>query len=96
MYGISKKEIKNEFFFAANLNYCIWLIHSRFNNRRVKNLHERCFPLQYSIRAFLYEEVMEKDVSVSVHYKNIQTLAVEKFIIKNGMSPAVVSDIFLP
>ena len=39
---------------------------------------------------------MEKDGSVSIHCKNIQTLAFEMFEIKNDMSPAIISDIYLP
>ena len=36
------------------------------------------------------------DGLVSIHYKNIQGLVIEMFKIKNGMSTAVVTDIFLP
>ena len=39
---------------------------------------------------------MEKDGSVSIRYKNIQTLAVKMFKIKNAIYSAIVSDIFLP
>ena len=42
-----------------------------------------------------YEEVMEKDGLVSIHYKNIQKFAVEMFKVKNVISPAFFSDIFL-
>ena len=43
-----------------------------------------------------YKEVMEKDGSVSIHYKQIQVFAVKIFKIKNGPYPVIVSDIFLP
>ena len=81
---------------SAQFNYCalIWMIQSRFINRRIKNLHKRCLPLVYSDKTSLYEEVLKKDGSVSIHYKTFnQTLAVE--ILKNDMLTAVVSDIFL-
>ena len=38
---------------------------------------------------------MQKDGSVSIYYKNIQILVVEMFKIKNGMSPAIASNILL-
>ena len=41
-----------------------------------------------------YEELLEKDGSVSIHHKNIQSLAIEMFQIKHGQSPEIVSDIF--
>ena len=58
------------------------MIHGHFNNSRVKNLHRRCVGLIYSDKTSSYEDVMEKDGSVSIHYKNIPTLAVEMFKIK--------------
>ena len=41
-----------------------------------------------------YEELLEKDGSVSIHHKNIQSFAPEMFQIKHGHSPEIVSDIF--
>ena len=41
-----------------------------------------------------YEELLEKDGAVSIHHKNIQSLAIEMFQIKHGQSPEIVSDIF--
>ena len=43
-----------------------------------------------------YKEVMEKDGSVSIDYKQIQVFAVKMFKIKNGTYPVIASDIFLP
>ena len=40
-----------------------------------------------------YEELLEKDGSVSIHHKNIQSLAIEVFQIKNRQSPESVSNI---
>ena len=41
------------------------------------------------------EEVLERDGSVSIHHKNIETFAVEMFKIKYNIFPETVSDIFL-
>ena len=71
------------------------MIRSRFNNNRVKYLHKRCLRLIYNHKTSSYEELLEKDGSVSIQYKNIQTLAVEMFKIENGMSPQIVSYVFL-
>ena len=70
--------------------------HSRFNKSRVKILHKRRLRLIYNDKTSSYKEVLEKDGLVSVHHKNFQTLAGEIFKIKNGMSPVIVFNIFLP
>ena len=41
-----------------------------------------------------YEEVLGKDGSVSVHHRNIQSLAIEMLQIKHGQSCKIVTDIF--
>ena len=83
-------------FFNVQFNYCplIWMLHSRQNNNKIKHLHERCLRLIHNDKLSSYEELLEKDGSVSIHHKNIQSLAIELFQIKHGHSPEIVSDIF--
>ena len=42
-----------------------------------------------------YAELLEKDGSVSVHHRNIQSLAIEMLQIKHGKSRKIVTDIFI-
>ena len=48
----------------------------------IRHLHER------------YLDELLRDNSISIHHRNIQSLATEKFKIKNEMSPEIVRDIF--
>ena len=72
----------------------IWMLHSRQNNNKIKHLHERCLRLIHNDKLPSYEELLEKDGSVSIHFKNIQSLAIEMFQIKHGHCLEIVSDIF--
>ena len=83
-------------FLNAQLNYCplIWMLHSRSNNSKIKHFHERCLRLIYKDKQSSYEELLIKDSTVSIHHKNIQTLAAEMFNVKNEMSPKIICDIF--
>ena len=94
--NLQKRKILMNAFFNAQFNYCplIWMLHSRQNNNKIKHLHERCLRLIHNDKLSSYEELLEKDGSVSIHHKNIQSLAIEMFQIKHGQSPEIVSDIF--
>ena len=56
---------------------------------------ERCLRLIYKSKQSSYEELLIKDGTVSIHHRNIQTLATEMFKVKNEkMSPEIICDIF--
>ena len=78
------------------LLYCplIWMLHSRSNNNKIKHPHERCLRLIYNDKQSSYEELLIKDGTVSIHHRNIQTLAAEMLKVKNEMSPEIICDIF--
>ena len=38
--------------------------------------------------------MLRKDGSVTIHHRNIQTLAVEMFKVKNNLSPKIIQDLF--
>ena len=91
-----KRKVLMNAFFDAQFNYCplIWMLHSRQNNNKIKHLDERCLCLIHNDKLSSYEELLEKDGSVSIHHKNIQSVAIEMFQIKHGHSPEIISDIF--
>ena len=51
--------------------------------------------VQYTTtKRLLLNELLEKDNSVSIHYRNIQALAIDMFKVANGMSPVIMNEIF--
>ena len=73
--GLGKKKLLINSFFAGQFNYCplIWMFHSRRNNK-ITHLHERCLRPTDSNKFLFYEELFERDGSVSIHNKNIQAI----------------------
>ena len=71
------------------------MLHSRKNNNKIKYLHERYLRLIYSNKKSSYENLLEKDNSVSIHQINIQTLATEMFKVKHKLCAQKVLVIFL-
>ena len=45
------------------------MLHSPQNNNKIKHSHERCLRLIHNDKLSSYEELLEKDGSVSIHYK---------------------------
>ena len=77
--GIAKKRILMNAFFISQFSYCppVWMCHSRTNNSKINRLHERCLRLVYNDKQSSFNELLEKDGSVSIHMRNTQMLATE-------------------
>ena len=92
--NLQKRKVLMNAFINAQFNYCplIWMLHSRQNNNKIKHLRERCLRLIHNDKLSSYEELLEKDGSVSIRHK--KSLAIEIFQVKHGQSPEIVSDIF--
>ena len=48
----------------------------------------------YTDKQSSFKMFLEKDISVSIHDRNIQCLATEMYKVSNGLSPPVISNIF--
>ena len=94
--NLSKRRLLMNSFFKTQFNYCplIWVFHSRENNRKINRLHERCLRTIYNDKQSSFNELLEKDGSVSIHERNLQVLATEMYKISNGLSTPLMKDIF--
>ena len=41
-----------------------------------------------------FSELLQKEISVTIHHRNLQTLAYEIFKVKNNMAPEILTEIF--
>ena len=91
-----KRKILMNAFFNAQCSYCplTWMFHSRNLNNKVNKLHERCLRIVYNNDTSSYEDLLEIDNSVSIHTRNLQSLAIELYKIVNGFSPDIMKDVF--
>ena len=70
------------------------MCYNRYLNHKINRLHERCLRINYSDKKCSFDELLDKDESVSIHHQNIQKLGIEMFKVLNGENPQIVNEIF--
>ena len=89
----ARKLILMNAYFMSQFGYCplVWMNHSRTLNDRINGLHKSLVYNDFSSR---FSELLGKDNSVTIHHRNLQTLAYEIFKVKNDMAPEILTEIF--
>ena len=64
------------------------------NNNKINRLHERCPRLIYNDKKSSFEDLLEIHGSVSIHHRNLRTLAVELLRVFKGLSPVIFAEAF--
>ena len=83
-------------FVEAQFRHCplVWMFHGREINRKINHVHERSLLIVYRDYNSSFKDLLKKDKSVCIHHRNIQSLAVELFKVKENLSNTIMSDIF--
>ena len=91
-----KRRILFNSYFLYQLNYCplIWMSHNKSINKKINNLHERALRLIYCDHSSNFQELLQRDNSVTIHQKNIQALAIMMYKVVNNIAPTIVSELF--
>ena len=67
-----------------------WMSHGRRANSKINHIHERALRIVYKNNVLSFEELLELDKSFKIHHRNIQSLAIELFKIKNNLSVTII------
>ena len=80
----------------SQFNYCplIWVCHNSTKNNKINKIHERCLRLIYNNKKSSFENLLDKDKSVSIHHKNLRSLVIDMYKVHRGISPEILSDLF--
>ena len=62
---------------------------SRSTNRRINHLHRRVLTLVYDDYELIFNELLEKDESYTIHHYNIQTLCIALYIVNHSLSQTI-------
>ena len=63
-------------------------------NHKINRLHERCLRSIYSDKKSNFDQLLDKDESVSMHHENIQKLGIKMFKVLKGENPQILNEIF--
>ena len=71
------------------------MFHSRGLNNKINRLYGRCLRTVYNNGSrSSSEDLLDKDKSVSIHVKNLQTFALEVFKVAKNLSTPIAREIF--
>ena len=74
----------------------VWMFHSRGLNDKINSLHERALRITCSDRSYSFEDLLKKDNSISIHFRNTQVLVTEIFKVKNNIATEITEELFAP
>ena len=68
------------------------MCHSRTLNNKINRLHETCLRIVYNDKFSSFQNLLDQDRSISVHTRNLQTLAIEMYKVSKGIAPKIFAD----
>ena len=71
-----------------------WMFHSNGLNNKTNSLHERALRITYGDRSSSFQDLLNKENSVSIHHRNMQAIATEMFKVKNNIAPEIMREPF--
>ena len=92
-----KRKLLMKSFIEAQFAYSplTWMFHDRGISQKINRLHERALRIVYKDNTLNFAQILEKDKSVTIHIRNLHSLAIELYKVKHSLSPIIMNNIFL-
>ena len=92
-----KKRLVFNAVIKSHFSYCplIWMFSSRRSYNFKNRIHERSLRTVYNDTSSTFQELLQRNRSVSIHHKNIKTLTTEVFKVVNSIGPPIMKTFFL-
>ena len=80
----------------SHFSYCplTWMFSSRGSNNLINRIHKRSLKTVYNDTRSTFQELLQRNRSVSIHHKNIQTLTSEVLKVVNNICPPTMKTFF--
>ena len=96
LLGPEKKRRVFNAVIKSQFSYCplLWIFSSRRSITLINRICERSLRAVYNDTSSAFQELLQRNRSVSTHHKNIQTLAMEVFKVVNNICPPIMKTFF--
>ena len=68
---------------------------SRYLNNALNSIHERALRLIYNDYKLRFDRILDDNKQKNIHQKNIESLAIEICKFQAGLTPPIMSDLFV-
>ena len=95
--NVDKKRMIVKAFIESKFGYCplVCMFHSRSLNNKINLIHKRALRITYNEKPSSFQNLLEKDNSVTRHRRNIKILATETYKFLQGLYPPLMNEIFV-
>ena len=92
--NFSKFRLLLKSFVESQFAYCplVWMLCSRTMNNKMNKLQERALRILYKDDISSFENLLEKDNSITIHDRNIKLLAKEMYKVYNDILPNALGE----
>ena len=97
LHECTEKKNNHGNFVTTQFGYCplIWMFHCRRLNNKINSIHERALRITYQDHIYRFQELLNRENSVSIHHKNFQVSATEMFKIHRCLSTDILRKIIM-
>ena len=94
--GTTKKRTFMNVFFKSQFDHypLVRMCCNSSLNTKINHLDEQYLTIVYNDKKSKVNELLVKDVSVSIHHQNLQKLAVKMFKVSEGLNPEIANELF--
>jgi ribonuclease P/MRP protein subunit RPP40 len=94
--SVDQKLVLLNSYVMSQFNYCsnVWMFHGKVVNDRINRIHKRALRAVYNDFSSNYQQLLLKGDHVTIHQKNLKTLATKTFKSVHGYSPKFINAMF--
>ena len=94
--SLEQRKLLIKSFIESQFSYCplTWMFYGTKTNARINHVHERALRIVYRNNSLCFDELLKIDKSYNIHHKNIRTVAMELYKVKNSLSNQIMQKIF--